>query len=72
MKLLIFKTDIQTEQKVAAVQLLFNSHAEILDWTIDLEDIDKVLRIEAAENICEEEVISLVENQGFLCDYLSD
>ncbi len=72
MKLLIFRTDIKTKKKVKAIKPLFNNHPGITDWSIDTEDIDNVLRIEAAENLNEHDVISLINTRGFYCDALTD
>ena len=67
MKLLIFQTNIDSKQKVETVQPLFNNHNSILDWSVDTEDIDNVLRIEARENLHETDVINLMTTQGFYC-----
>ena len=68
MKLLIFRTD----KKVKAIKSLFRDHPVILDWSIDTEDIDNVLRIEATESLHEGDVISLVKTYGFHCEVLPD
>lgn len=70
MKLLIFQTDINSQQNVEAIQPLFNNHNHILDWSVDTEDIDNVLRIEATENLNETDVIKLMSTKGFYCDDL--
>jgi hypothetical protein len=72
MKLLIFRTDIKTKKKVKIIKPLFNNHSGIINWSIDLEDIDNVLRIEAVENFNETEVINLINMRGFYCDVLTD
>ena len=72
MKILIFKTDIQTKQKVNIVKPLFNKHPSIIVWSVDTEDIDNVLRIEAADDMVEGEVIELVEPTGLHCEVLPD
>ncbi|MDC9723238.1 MAG: hypothetical protein PSN34_10795 [Urechidicola sp.] len=71
-KLLIFRTDIKTKKKVKAVKTLFNSHANIIDWSVDLEDIDNVLWIKATEQLAESDVINLIKPTGFYCDALVD
>lgn len=71
-KLLIFRTDIKTKKKVKAVQSLFNKNANILDWSVDLEDIDNVLWIKATEQLVESDVINLIKPEGFYCDALAD
>ncbi|MBD3661643.1 MAG: hypothetical protein HUJ11_05610 [Arenibacter algicola] len=72
MELLIFQTDIKSKNKVKSVEPILNSHSNILKWTIDLEDIDNVLRIEATKNLMEEEVIDLLKVQGFSIQTLPD
>lgn len=72
MKLLIFRTDIKTKKKVKTIKPLFKNHSSILNWSIDLEDIDNVLRIEATENLNEGDIINLINTEGFYCDALAD
>ncbi len=70
MKLLIFRTDIKTKKKIKAIKKLFNNHSSIINWSIDIEDIDNVLRIEANENLNEKDVINLINIEGFYCTLL--
>lgn len=70
MQLFIFKTDINTIQEVRTVNYLFNNHTTINKWSLDIEDIDNVLRIEARENLLEQDVISLINACGFKCEIL--
>lgn len=72
MKLLIFKTDITSQSKVRALRPLFNALDTIQGWTIDTEDIDNVLRIEAVGHIDEHDVIHLMRAKGFRCEVLMD
>lgn len=72
MKILIFRTDIKTKKKVKAVKPIFNNHSSISNWSIDIEDIDNVLRIEATENLDESDVINLTSTRGFYCEVLND
>lgn len=65
MELLIFRTDIKSKKKVKSLKSILNNHTDILDWSIDLEDIDNVLRIESTQNLSEQDVIGLVQIQGF-------
>ncbi len=53
MTLLIFQTNIKSKQKLNALSPIFNAHNGILEWSIDQEDIDNVLRIEAHTNTTE-------------------
>tara|TARA_R110000796_G_scaffold35017_3_gene90177 strand:- start:165686 stop:165901 length:216 start_codon:yes stop_codon:yes gene_type:complete len=71
MKLLLFRTDIKTKKKVNSLKPLFNTNV-ITNWSVDTEDIDNVLRIEAKENLNESDVIELIEASGHLCEPLPD
>ena len=72
MEILIFQTDIQSEDKVSHLEPVFNTHSDILNWSVDLEDIDNVLRIEAKTNLTENTVIELVTKHGFHIKTLMD
>ena len=70
MEILIFRTDIKSKKKVKSVKTVLNNHADILKWTIDLDDIDNVLRIEANDDLTEEGVVRLVKPEGFFIEPL--
>lgn len=72
MKLLIFKTNIESVKSLHAVEHIFNEHPEIVKWFIDFEDIDKVLKIKGVKNLSESEVQSLLGDKGFNCEPLPD
>ncbi len=72
MELLLFRTDIKSKKKVKTLKPMLNNHSDILNWSVDLEDIDNVLRIEATANLSEEEVMDLVSVQGFYIKTLVD
>jgi hypothetical protein len=72
MKLLILRTNIKTKKKVKTIKPLFNNHPTIFNWSVDTEDIDNVLRIEAQDNLSENEIIHLVKTCGFYCEALPD
>ncbi|WP_159090630.1 hypothetical protein [Aquimarina aquimarini] len=72
MELLIFQTDIKTKKKVKSLKPVLSNHSDIIDWSIDLEDIDNVLRIEATANLSEKEVIDLLQVEGFCIETLPD
>ena len=70
MNLLIFRTDIKTKRSVNTIKSIFNKHPTINDWSIDTNDIDNVLRIEASNVVTEKVIINLIEKQGFYCEVL--
>ncbi len=71
-KILVFKTDIKTKKKLQVVKPVFNRHPGIAYWSVDREDIDNVLRIEAAEYLNETEIIQLISTCGLYCEVLND
>ena len=57
----ILKTNIETKQAVNTLKLLFNTHPGIIKWSLDLEDIDTVLRVESSKNISKEKLIESIQ-----------
>jgi hypothetical protein len=72
MKLLIFRTDIESNNNVNEIKSLFNDQSNIINWSIDLEDIDKVLKVEANESLNENDISKLIGLNGFSCEPLTD
>lgn len=72
MELLIFRTDIKSKKKVRSLRSVFNNHSEIINWSVDLEDVDNVLRIEATTNLSEKDVIDLIQVKGFYIKTMLD
>ncbi len=70
MKLLIFKTNIENESSIRKVNALLAYNPNVVDWTVDLEDRDKVLRIEAEDQVVEAEVMAMVNSWGLNCQTL--
>ena len=66
----VFKTNIETELDMNSIQFLLDSNPKIVQWSVDLEDIDKVLRIEASKNLREKDIIDMVKSKGFYCEEL--
>ena len=65
-QILIFKTNIQTEQDKQFIQQALNAHDQIQRWTIDQHDVDCVLRIES-NAVAPEQIISVINHHGFEC-----
>jgi copper chaperone len=71
MQVLVLKTNIRYKKHLKEVAPLLDGKHNILRWNVDLQDRDKVLRIEAAAlpvNV----VIQLIQNAGFDCEELAD
>ena len=69
MDVLVFITSIESLEKVSEVKPLLTSVRAIKDWNFDLDDCDKVLRIEAA-GLNPGSVERLLHNAGFNCQEL--
>jgi hypothetical protein len=70
MDILVFKTNILREDDVQKVTFTMNEDVRIKRWTVDREDCDKVLRVEADE-ILPDEIIELIKNAGYACEELT-
>lgn len=65
----VFKTDIDCECVAEEVRLKLNQRFPESIINFDLEDCDRVLRIEA-ENICISEIKSITQKLGIFCEVL--
>lgn len=66
--ILLFKTDIRTEVDRRYIGKIMEEY-QIDQWTVDLRDIDCVLRI-VSPTLKREEVIKLIEGNGYHCEEL--
>jgi hypothetical protein len=70
MDILVFKTNISDEADVIKVKVRMKDERRIRRWTVDREDCDKVLRIEA-DALHPGEIIELVNQAGYACEELT-
>ena len=68
---LVFKTNISSDEDVEKIRHVLTSESNITRWNIDRDDIDKVLRIEC-DQLQPEAVISVLRAAGFECEELPD
>ena len=71
MPILIFKTNIICKNDYNKIASILNTTKDILTWSIDIEDIDKVLRIESIQNNTQDIIIT-INQAGFICEELPD
>jgi len=69
MEILVYKTNIHRTHDVEKVKPLFNKQSDILKWHVDIEDKDRVLRVEARADISEK-IVKLVSEAGYWCGEL--
>ena len=71
-KILVFKTNLETEDGIQAISGVLNDDPGIARWTVDQSDVDNVLRIEAHEPSLPSVFIAMIQKAGFDCDELPD
>jgi hypothetical protein len=69
MDILIFTTSVEKPEQVTEVRPLLTAVPAISGWNFDLEDCDKILRIEA-HDISPRYIESLLQTAGFECHEL--
>ncbi|TRX41451.1 hypothetical protein [Flavobacterium restrictum] len=64
--ILVFVTNIKTETDKQKIMSPLDKNPAVLEWNIDQEDIDCVLRI-VSETLSEEQIITLLNLHDFEC-----
>ena len=67
----IFRTELSNEESLATLKETMSNHPEISRWHLDLEDKDKVLKVET-DSLSEAHIISLAEKNQIVCEILPD
>lgn len=67
---LVFKTNIHFKKDVKTVGVCLKENITVLNWHIDREDVDKVLRIESTIDNTSD-IIKTITQAGFLCEELN-
>lgn len=65
-QILVFKTNISTESEKARAGQVLSGHPQIAEWSIDTEDVDRVLRI-VSPYLGASDIIHLISHAGFDC-----
>ncbi|WP_411029878.1 hypothetical protein [Spongiimicrobium sp. 3-5] len=67
---LVFKTSVTQDNEVRQLKPLLNNLVNPKGrWNFDLEDCDKILRVEA-QKLPAVAIVSALERSGFLCEEL--
>lgn len=69
-QILILKTNVDTPSHVKKIDALFKNIEEIKDWSIDLEDCDRVLRV-VFLNIPHLSIEKLLTTSGIYCKHMA-
>lgn len=65
----VLKTSIKTKKEVQQLSHFLSKLLHMEKWNFDLEDCDKILRIDSQTNIKETVIVGL-NNRGFECEEL--
>ncbi len=65
----VFKTNIKTNEDLLRVNDDLSGHQHIQEWSVDMEDVDCVLRV-VASHIGAHDIISIINHAGFNCQEL--
>ncbi|HMI06392.1 MAG TPA: hypothetical protein VK528_02510 [Flavobacterium sp.] len=64
--ILLFSTNIGKVCTNCSIHKVLDAHPEIVQWNIDAEDVDCVLRV-VSESMSNEEIIEIVNILGYDC-----
>jgi hypothetical protein len=65
----VFKTSVKSKKQAKKLKLHIDKTLPNAKWNFDLEDCDKILRIDSEENIIFP-IINLLKNHNFDCEEL--
>lgn len=71
MDILVFKTNLLSEEDVKTIEPILDKNPGVIEWNVDREDIDKVLRIETRV-LSPLQLIDILKEAGYFCEELPD
>jgi hypothetical protein len=69
MEVLIFKTNLRFKKQINSVTPHINNLQGIARWNVDLDDTDKILRIESVD-LSPRSVEATLQQAGYFCEEL--
>jgi len=67
----VFKTNVERQQESEILAQILLAHYPAARITFDLEDHDRVLRVEE-HDLCAEKIMGLVTKYGYQCEVLPE
>lgn len=67
--ILVFKTNIRLKKDLAIIEKILKKNSLILHWSLDRDDIDKILRIESKSKNSTQ-IIAAINKAGYFCEEL--
>jgi hypothetical protein len=68
----IFCTNINSQAQLDLLSPHLNNHNNIIRWSIDLEDIDAVLKVITTNDLKEHDIMRLLDTEGYQCKVMTD
>lgn len=65
----IFKTNVNSKEDISKIEPKIEKIGSINQWNFDLEDCDKILRIDST-NVVPQAITNLLNTLGFECEEL--
>ncbi len=69
-QILVFRTNLNGSDEINRIRPALNGHRLIRYWSVDTEDIDKVLRVVTSSSLNEAEIIQMLTQANFQCGEL--
>ncbi|MCF8451068.1 MAG: hypothetical protein K9G49_14440 [Taibaiella sp.] len=66
MNVLVFKKNIDNEQMLKKINYLFKDFPQVKEWSVDMQDVDNVLRIYASGSINEKKITQMLNGINIL------
>jgi copper chaperone len=70
MEILVFKTNIRYKKQLVQIGRQLEELPGILQWNVDMQDCDKVLRIQA-RNVDPQSIARSLQQAGYACEELT-
>ncbi len=72
MVIFVFKTNLENSKHIQVISKMLNDHPKVLKWSVDLDDWERVLRIEVKDDCTEQEIVECIHALGFVCKGLDN
>ena len=71
MQILVFKTNIRYKKHISDLSRHIDNIEGVIKWNVDLDDVDKILRVEARD-LSPRVVEHTLWQAGYVCEELED
>ncbi len=68
-EVLVFKTSLTNAKRISDVEPILDIHPHIVQWNVDLNDCDNILRI-VSRNAEAREIENMILSAGYYCEEL--